>query len=74
MSSAEVAEVDDGRAVAAVKPALVYDVRGEACALPAGTVNTVDDFHGRNGYQKEAAVHVLASSLGVCAVLLDVDS
>ena len=37
-SRPEVVEVNDSKAVLVITPALVYDMKGEVCALPAGIV------------------------------------
>ena len=43
-SQPEVIEVDDGKAVLVITPALVYDMKGEAYALPANIVKAVNQF------------------------------
>ena len=41
-SEAEVIEVDEGKAVPVISPALVYDTKGEVWALPVDIVKAVD--------------------------------
>ena len=43
-SQPEVIEVDDNKAVLAITPALVYDMKGEVYVLPADIVQAVDKF------------------------------
>ena len=54
-SQPEVIEVDDGKAVLVITPALVYDMKGEVYALPADIVQAVDHFTAPDGYKREGS-------------------
>ena len=54
-SQPEVIEVDDGKAVLVITPALVYDMKGEVYALPADIVQAVDHYTVPDGYRREGS-------------------
>ena len=69
-SEAEVIEVDEGKAVPVISPALVYDTKGEVWALPAD-IKAVDDFGVPNGYWRRGCrERSFMYSLGVYVVQL----
>ena len=51
----EVIDVDDSKAVLVIAPALVYDMKGEAYALPANIVKAVNQFTVSDGYRREGS-------------------
>ena len=54
-SQPEVIELDYGKAVLVITPALVYDMKGEVYALPADIVQAVDHFTVPDGYKREGS-------------------
>ena len=54
-SQPEVIVVNDSKAVLVIAPALVYDMKGEAYALPANIVKAVNQFTVSDGYRREGS-------------------
>ena len=52
-SQPEVIEVDGYKAVLAISPAFVYDIKGEVYVLPADIVKAVHDLKVPDGYRRE---------------------
>ena len=68
-SQSEGIEVDGKRAVLAITPTLVYDMKGEVHVLPANIVKAVDDTKVPDGYRREGCrERSFMYSLGVYVV------
>ena len=64
-------EVIDGKCVLEIKPALVYDSKGEVVGLPDDTIKAVHDFVVAKDYRREGAhERAFMYSLGVSTVPL----